>query len=109
MMSPARSKPPVRAFVSYSSHDATLAELLRSTVAKDGISSFYAPVDIKDREIWRPRLESEARAADVILLLYADSAGESVEFYKEIELAPSLGACPSIPQLRGFKENRTGT
>jgi hypothetical protein len=91
-MTPAtRSKPSVRAFISYSSRDSALAASLRSAEEGDGISCFYAPTDIKEREIWRSRLESEIGAADVVLLLYTDAAGSSDEVYQEIELAHRLG------------------
>src|SRR5580692_11793456 len=90
-MVPARSKPAVRAFISYSSRDAALAESLKGTVEGDGISCFYAPTDIQEREVWRNRLELEIQLASVILLLYTDAAGNSDEVYKEIELAHQLG------------------
>jgi hypothetical protein len=91
-MTPAvQVKPSVRAFISYSSRDSALAESLRSAVEGDGILCFYAPADIKEREIWRTRLESEIGRADVILLLYTDAAANSDEVYKEIEMAHRLG------------------
>lgn len=90
-MTTPRSKPSVQAFISYSSRDAALAELLRSTVEGDGITCFYAPSDIKEREVWRIRLEAEIQRAHVVLLLYTEAAGASDEVYREIELAHQLG------------------
>src|ERR1700722_6746675 len=94
MTSTARSKPPVRTFISYSSQDSALAEALKSKVEGDGISCFYAPIDIRNtekREIWRDHLETEIQQANLILLLYTDAAGASDEVYKEVEFAHSLG------------------
>ena len=90
-MTPAtRSKPPVRVFISYSSRDAALAASLRASISGDGISCFYAPADIEPLEVWRKRLETEVPQADVVLLLYSNSAAESDEVYKEIEQARNL-------------------
>ena len=86
-----RSKPSVRAFISYSSRDSGLAESLKSSVEGDGISCFYAPTDIRAREIWRERLEQEIGRANLVLLLYTEAAGDSDEVYREIELAHNLG------------------
>jgi hypothetical protein len=90
-MSPGSSKPPVLAFLSYSSRNASFAESLRQTVQGDGIKCFYAPTDIEPREVWRNRIESEIQQANVILLLYTDAAGDSEEVYFEVDLAHRLG------------------
>ena len=86
-----RNKPSVRAFISYSSRDGALAETLKACIEGDGLSCFYAPLDIRPREVWRDRLEDEIKTADLILLLYTDAAGSSDEVYKEITLGSSAG------------------
>jgi hypothetical protein len=86
-----RSRPFIRAFISYSSPNSAEAEALRKVVEEGGIPCFYAPTDIRELEIWRNRLESEIQRADVILLLYTETAGNSDEVYRETELAHQLG------------------
>ena len=90
-MKPAQTKPAVGAFISYSSKDSTLAEALKKTVEGDGISCFYAPLSLQAMQVWEEHLKLEIETADLILLLYTESAANSDQVYKEVAYAHSLG------------------
>jgi hypothetical protein len=81
-----------KVFVSYSSRDEGLAQKLVNYLETEGkISCFLAPRNIAPLEEWLPKLSSEIRERNLVLLLYTPHAAESEYVRSEIREADTCG------------------
>jgi len=76
-----------RVFISYSSRDGDeCARKIRNRLQNEGISSWFAPEDLKSG--WWPRtIVEKIRDCEVVLLILSQQSNQSEEVYREVVLA----------------------
>lgn len=74
-------------FISYSSHDETLARLLRDSLQERGVRCWFAPEDLKVGDKIRVRIDEAIHVQDKLLLLLSEHALASAWVEDEVEAA----------------------
>ena len=91
---PSAANPPdvsIDAFVSYASHDATVANSIVEALEKHGLRCWIAPRDVTPGSHYADHIMSAISRAKVLVLVLSDSALASKHVGKEVERASSKG------------------
>ena len=81
----------IDAFVSYASHDATVAHSIVEALEKRGLRCWIAPRDVTPGSHYADHIMSAISRAKVLVLVLSDSALASKHVGKEVERASSKG------------------
>jgi len=83
-------------FVSYSSHNDSIANKLIKDIEGQGISCWIAPRDIAPGETWAASIMNAISKSCVMILLLSEASDDSVQVIREVEQAVNL-RIPIIP------------
>lgn len=82
--------PPLKAFISYSTKDKSLAGDVKETLGEYGIEAFLAHEDIRPSAAWITTIQAELRGCDLFLPLLTDHFRKSEWTGQEVGMALAL-------------------
>ena len=85
-----------RVFISYSSKDVNVANMVVALLEERGHRCWIAPRDIRPGEEWAEAIIEGIRASDVFVLIFSQNANASPQILREVERAVNAGI-PIIP------------
>ena len=87
---------PAQVFISYSSKDRTIANMLCALLEERGHRCWIAPRDIVPGTSWGEAIIDALKSSAVFVLVFSRHANESPQILREVERAVHLGL-PILP------------
>jgi TolB-like protein/Flp pilus assembly protein TadD len=76
-------------FISYASHDATLAEILCAALEREGVACWIAPRNVRPGDFYADAIVNAINACPVLVLVLSKNSVDSAHVLREVERASS--------------------